>query len=128
MPRCCGSSQASTALKDIMKLSLLLVSLLLIGCSGGPNSESSPAEKTDGSTPVRQAPTPVPSDTPTPPYNHQCHTESEWIDNCMVVTTICLGKVVRVDVMCSSDGDFLFPWKNIPDPPPPWVDNNSHRK
>lgn len=107
-----------------MKLSLLFVGLLsLCSCAVGttdPEDTSSPTT----SAPVQQRPAPIPADTASPPENHQCHTESEWVDNCLVTTTICVGKPVRVDVMCSSDGAWLFPWKNIPDPPPPWVDRS----
>lgn len=56
-----------------------------------------------------------------------CVVHDEWIGDCEVTTVVCDGKVTRVDVKCMNP-KFQFPWENLPDPPPPWVDNNVGRR
>ena len=111
-----------------MKFLFLFAALSLVACSGGPDEKQT--EPTDNTYSVMSPrPQPAPPEEPdasTTTDNH-CVVMHDWVNDCQVTTVICDGLVKRIDVMCGGDYN-PFSWKNIPDPPPPWVDNNGSRR
>lgn len=101
-----------------MKLSLIAVSLCLIGCAHGvePDSTSEPEVSIERKIP---APKPVPpqdsseSDAGT---SINCFIDDYWVGNCYVVKIKCEGKLTQTEVACQ--GEPLWPWERDPYPPP----------
>lgn len=114
--------------RKVMKLSLLVTGLLLIGCSGGPSSDP-PSDPVVETTPSKPAPKPAPTQDsdPIPAPDNHCVVVIDWINDCEVIKVYCYGKLKDLDIKCGG-GRIIFPWQYIPDPPPPWVDHGSNRK
>lgn len=101
-----------------MKLSLIAVSLCLIGCAHGvePDSTSEPEVVTISKNPtLRPAPIQEPeeSDASAP---IRCTVNAYWVGACYVVKIYCEGKPVQTEVACR--GPELWPWERDPYPPP----------
>lgn len=110
-----------------MKFLFLLLGLSLAACSGGPEQEPEPTpEQAYSASPKRPAPAPVEDDAGSTTDNH-CVVYSDWINDCEVLAVYCDGKLKHLDIKCGG-GYNPFSWKNIPDPPPPWVENNGSRR
>lgn|SRR5574337_94375 len=107
-----------------MKAILFMAALCLCSCAvGSTDPETDPAAETGTySAPPRQSPPPSSADD-SPSTDSNCFTQSEWVNDCLVLELICDNQLKRIDVKCSS-GRILFPWEYIPDPPPPWVDGS----
>lgn len=98
-----------------MKL-ILIGCLFLCSCAVGvvdpiDNEEqpAAPINKASPSQPVEPAP------------KNDCQVFKDAYGNCIATTVICKGKIKSIDISCHTGVD-LQPWKNIPDPPPPFRD------
>lgn len=109
-----------------MKLSLVVAALLLCSCAVGVSDPLPDEPATYSSHPKPPAPKAPDADAQPDPDSH-CQVYSEWINDCLVTKVYCDGVLKDLDIKCSR-GRPLWPWEYIPDPPPPWVDDQSKRK
>jgi hypothetical protein len=109
-----------------MKSLIFFIAACLIGCSGGPEPNPAPSEVVSGTVNPKPAPS-TPTEPPAPEPDNHCVVVIDWVNDCEVTKVYCYNQLKNLDIKCGS-GRILFPWEYIPDPPPPWVDNNSHRK
>lgn len=102
-----------------MKLSLIAVSCLLVGCATGVvddvSQEPDVTVETNLPTPKPPAP-PIEEDQSegTPPI--KCVVDAYWVGRCYVVKIYCEGKPVQTEIACQ--GEPLWPWERDPYPPP----------
>lgn len=115
-----------------MKTYTILLCLAMVGCAVGSQSEpESFSEVVDSGTraplPSKSPPSVQDAGSETSDAHSDCQVHDEWIDDCEVTTVVCSGTVKSVEVKCMNS-QFQFPWQNLPDPPPPWVDTNVGRR
>ena len=101
-----------------MKLSLIAVSCLLVGCAHGVVDEvnQEPDVTVETNLPTPKPPAAVEEDQYDGPPPIKCEVDAYWVGHCYVVKIYCEGKPTRVDVACQ--GDRLWPWERDPYPPP----------
>lgn len=100
-----------------MKLSLIAVTMVLVGCATGvaPEEDTQPHVEIAPPAP-RPLPVPTVPDAEVSRDDRDCEVNSYWVNNCLVTKVYCEGELVDVDVKCHV-GRPLFPWEYIPDPP-----------
>lgn len=95
-----------------MQLRLLAFALLVSGCSSGVSITNE--EQPETYSPEIQLPSKQPvvsSDS-----SIVCDTRKVWINNCLIVETICPDKKPYIHSKCYSDSFFI--WETLPDPQP----------
>ncbi len=100
-----------------MKLSLIAVCSLLVGCATGVVDEVSQEPEVTVVTKIpAPKPAPVLEDQSDAGPSIKCVIDAYWVGTCYVVDIYCEDKPVQTEIACQ--GPRLWPWERDPYPPP----------